>query len=212
MIDYLELLLERQEREEPEETLEWEQNVSAVRKRTAVSGGARAGNDAIPGTRDGIGPVSSARSGEQPEFLMRVPAAEAAAWTAGTGPVISGVQTRSIKMPGVTDGSETAGFDIYETADAGAGLKQTETGSAVSLFRTREAALSGGAGGGALSGAPGLYRQMARTGQAVGGLRYGTRLLTVAEGSSASHGLGAEELDELFSRDARRYDSGFSLF
>lgn len=63
------------------------------------------------------------------------------------------------------------------------------------------------------SWAAGLYKESLTAAQAAVSLRHGgSRMLSASESAAPTAGLTATRLDEMFARDARRYDNGFSMY
>ena len=63
------------------------------------------------------------------------------------------------------------------------------------------------------SWATGLYRESIAATRSAAVLRQsGSRVFTVAEPAASPTAPGAAQLDELFARDARRYDNGFFMY
>lgn len=117
-------------------------------------------------------------------------------------------QTGTETVQKAAEGAETAEATDREAASAA--LTERTEGYLTAALKRQEGYLSPGQ---ARSWAAGLYRETVMAGQAAGTLRQGSgRLLTVTEGAEPNPGLGAAELDEIFARDARRYDGGFSLY
>lgn len=181
MTDYLELLLDGQEREETEEAPGMELGVfGAVGVRTEAAADIF-GRPAVRGGPAGV-------SGTVQNDTERVRAD-----TAGSGYAEAGETMET------GDGTGAAGAEVPVRE------------SVLSVLRFRPDGLARDGGGPDAAGSS-LYRRMVRAGQAVGGLRQNTRVLTVTENTAPSPSPGAAELDEIFARDARRYDGGFSLY
>ena len=217
MIDYLELLLDGQEQEEGLETEPLELGVSDPAVIWTGGGGSAAAPQAV-----GPGPAAVVNATKElagaagiPDRPIRVKsvsirsAGKETDGNAGTARVTEDRDEAAAVENGGPRGENTAGTS---SASSGAEAEPAEvkTGSAQSALWS---ALRQGQGG-VLSAGGGfsLYRQMVQAGRAVGGLRQNARVLTVSENAAAAPTPGAAELDEIFARDARRYDSGFALY
>lgn len=224
MIDYLELLLDKQGQEETEETPGMELGVfRTVEVRTGSGAAAPQTVDSGPA---GAEQPTVAGAGEAPDGHMEKKSAEA------DGVPGRPIRVRAVSIRAAGDPTEES-VGPAQTAKSGAGAAAVENngprgeGAAgaggVSIGGDAEAAerdtnslwatlRRGQSGILSAGGVPSLYRQMVRAGQAVGGLRQNARVLTVTENADPLPAPGAAELDEIFARDARRYDGGFSLY